>query len=143
MRPIWIMAALALVSACDRAPGAPPARSTGGMMQHQTGGTVDTTGLRDLPVPAEFQQGAELFAASCSSCHGEAALGTAQGPPLVHVVYEPNHHADLSFVMAAERGVRAHHWRFGDMPPRPEVSRDEVTEIVRYVRWLQREAGVY
>jgi len=113
------------------------------MMQHQTGGTVDTTGLRDLPVPAEFQQGAELFAASCSSCHGEAALGTAQGPPLVHVVYEPNHHADLSFVMAAARGVRAHHWRFGDMPPRPEVSRDEVTEIVRYVRWLQREAGVY
>lgn len=44
--------------------------------------------------------------------------------------------------MAGDRGVRAHHWRFGDVAPRPEVSREEVMEIVRYVSWLQREASV-
>ena len=66
-----------------------------------------------------------------------------EGPPLVHIIYEPSHHADAAFILAAERGVRAHHWSFGDMPPRPGVSRMEVMEIVRYVRWLQRESGVY
>jgi mono/diheme cytochrome c family protein len=112
-------------------------------MQHAEMAAVDTVGLRRLPVPAEFHRGAERFRASCASCHGEAALGSDQRPPLVHMIYEPNHHAGFSFVMAAERGVRAHHWSFGDMPPRPEVSREEVMEIVAYVRWLQREAGVY
>lgn len=76
-------------------------------------------------------------------CHGDVALGTAQGPPLVHIIYEPNHHADAAFLLAALRGVRAHHWGFGDMPPQPQVSREEMAEIVKYVRWLQREAGVY
>lgn len=143
LKPIRILTVLALLAACDRAPEPPQTSGMAGTMQHAEGGAVDTVGLRALPVPAEFQRGVELFQASCASCHGEAALGTDQGPPLVHTVYEPNHHADISFVMAAERGVRAHHWRFGDMPPRPEVSRDEVMEIVEYVRWLQREAGVY
>ena len=140
---ILTLTAFALLTACDRAPEPPQTPGMAGTMQHPAGGAVDTAGLRALPVPAEFRRGAALFQASCASCHGEAALGTDQGPPLVHIVYEPNHHADISFVMAAERGVRAHHWRFGDMPPRPEVSREEVMEIVRYVRWLQREAGVY
>lgn len=142
MKGILIIASLALVSACEGAPEPPPAQSMGGMSP-RAGTAIDTTGLRDLAVPAEFQQGAELFRASCSSCHGDAALGTALGPPLVHIVYEPNHHADIAFVMASERGVRAHHWGFGDMPPLPEVSRDQVLAIVGYVRWLQREAGVY
>ena len=105
--------------------------------------SIDTTGLRSLAVPAEFQTGKSLFEANCASCHGSAALGSAQGPPLVHAVYEPNHHADAAFLLAAQRGVRAHHWSFGDMPPVPGVSGEEVGVIAEYVRWLQRQAGVY
>ena len=113
-------------------------------MAHQgIGASLDTAGLRSLAVPVEFEKGKALFKASCASCHGEAALGTSQGPPLVHIVYEPSHHADAAFLLAAERGVRAHHWGFGDMSPVSGVSRDDIGEIIGYVRWLQRQAGVY
>lgn len=134
---------LALIAACERAPEPEPGAMPGMPGMAGMGAALDTAGLRGLAVPAELQQGQALFRASCAQCHGEAALGTAAGPPLVHPVYEPGHHADIAFVLAAERGVRAHHWGFGDMPPRPELARPQVMEIVGYVRWLQREAGVY
>ena len=94
-------------------------------------------------VPAELQAGERAFSTHCARCHGEQALGTNQGPPLVHKVYEPNHHGDAAFYRAAAQGVRAHHWQFGDMPKVEGVAEQEVTEIIRYVRWLQREAGIF
>jgi mono/diheme cytochrome c family protein len=90
-----------------------------------------------------FAPGERLFARSCAGCHGERAAGTAQGPPLAHRIYQPGHHADAAFVLAVRNGVRAHHWRFGDMPPVPGIGADDVAAIVGYVRWLQREAGIY
>lgn len=146
MKRICLVVLFTLLAACDRSPGdgaMPGMRRAGGMMRHVPGGVVDTAGLRDLAVPAEFQRGQELYQVNCAQCHGDAALGTAQGPPLVHIIYEPSHHADAAFLLATLRGVRAHHWAFGDMPPQPQVSREEMAEIVKYVRWLQREAGVY
>lgn len=111
---------------------------------HGAHGGTDAAALavRDLPVPSEHQAGRAAFDVHCAVCHGTAALGTEQGPPLVHVIYEPSHHADGAFYLAAAQGVRAHHWRFGDMPPVPDVTRDEVTAIIGYVRWLQRAAGI-
>ena len=94
-------------------------------------------------MPAELEGGRERFEASCAACHGQAALGTAQGPPLVHPYYEPRHHADAAFRMAASRGVRSHHWSFGDMPPVPGLQPGDVDTILAYVRWLQREAGLH
>lgn len=94
------------------------------------------------PTPAAYQRGAALFDSQCAACHGPQGAGTTQGPPLVHPIYEPGHHADAAFVRAVELGVRAHHWGFGDMPPVPDVTRDQVAEIVRYVRWLQRVSGI-
>ena len=46
------------------------------------------------PVPAEFQVGETTFNSTCAACHGKQAAGTDHGPPLVHKVYEPNHHGD-------------------------------------------------
>lgn len=105
----------------------------GGSCANQEAGTT----------PADVQKGEELFKANCFRCHGERGAGTAQGPPLVHKIYEPNHHADAAFQRAAASGVRAHHWQFGDMPKIDGVTPPEVTEIIRYVRWLQRQAGIY
>jgi hypothetical protein len=52
-------------------------------------------------------------------------------------------HADFAFLRAVQFGVAAHHWRFGNMPPVPGVTRRQVMEIVEYVRLLQREAVVF
>ncbi len=93
-------------------------------------------------VPAEYQRGEAKFNANCARCHGERAKGTDHGPPLVHKIYEPNHHGDAAFFMAAANGVRAHHWTFGDMPKIDGVTREDVEQIIQYVRWLQREAGI-
>lgn len=92
--------------------------------------------------PPEVAQGKALFEQNCAVCHGPAGDGTTQGPPLVHIIYEPNHHADAAFVLAARNGVRAHHWRFGDMAPLPDVTDQMVLEIVSYIRWLQRQVGI-
>ena len=80
--------------------------------------------------PPEVASGKTLFEQNCSVCHGPAGDGTTQGPPLVDIIYEPNHHADVAFVLAARNGVRAHHWRFGDMAPLPDVTESMVLEIV-------------
>jgi mono/diheme cytochrome c family protein len=94
------------------------------------------------PTPAEHLEGEALFTANCARCHGAAGRGSTVGPPLVHVIYEPSHHADAAFYLAAQQGVVAHHWNFGDMPPQPQVSREQLTRIIGYVRWLQRSAGI-
>lgn len=83
------------------------------------------------------EEGQKLFIANCSMCHGNNASGTAQGPPLVHKIYEPGHHGNASFVIAVARGVRAHHWDFGNMPAIPELTIDEINQVICYVRELQ------
>lgn len=92
--------------------------------------------------PAEFQGGEAKFNTHCARCHGERAAGTDHGPPLVQKIYEPSHHGDGAFYRAVANGVRAHHWPYGNMPKIPDVTDDEVAEIIQYVRWLQRQAGI-
>jgi mono/diheme cytochrome c family protein len=117
------IALLALLAACERRPDAQVELDPG-------------------PTPAEYAEGERLFTESCARCHGARASGTESGPPLVHRIYEPSHHADFAFQQAARLGVRAHHWRFGDMPPVTGVDTAAVGRIIGYVRWLQRKAGI-
>ena len=86
--------------------------------------------------------GEQLFIANCSMCHGVNATGTALGPPLVDEIYEPGHHPDASFVIAVARGVRQHHWQFGNMPAVPDLSIDQIQQVVCFVRQLQVAAGM-
>lgn len=92
---------------------------------------------------ARHKAGEEVFNKKCSHCHGIKGSGTDKGPPLVHVIYRSGHHSDLSFRLAVQNGVRAHHWRFGDMPPVEGVAGNEIEEIIKYIRTLQREAGIF
>lgn len=102
-------------------------------------------GVVDVKVPplsAAATRGKVAFDANCASCHGVNASGTDKGPPLVHDFYNPGHHADGAFFLAAKIGVRQHHWRFGNMPPQPQVTEEQVAAIVRYVRELQVANGI-
>jgi mono/diheme cytochrome c family protein len=104
------------------------------------------TTLAEIVVPAfspPAQRGLAAFVASCAGCHGEHAAGSDRGPPLVHKIYHPGHHADQAFVLAARNGTRAHHWRFGDMPAQRQVSPSDLDAIIRYVRELQQANGIF
>lgn len=96
-----------------------------------------------VPTPPGLAKGEALFTANCAACHGLGGKGSKQGPPFLDKIYEPNHHADMAFYRAAEMGVRAHHWKFGDMPKIPGTSRDDLTQIIAYIRWLQKQAGIF
>ncbi len=91
---------------------------------------------------ADAVQGQQIFQANCATCHGNAGNGTENGPPLIHKIYEPSHHGDMSFYMAAKQGVRSHHWKFGDMPPVEGVNDNDVTMILAFVREVQRHNGI-
>lgn len=111
-----------------------------------TGDPAQGRAIVEVTVP-EFEGKAVLgqlaFVAKCASCHGENAVGqVGVAPPLVHKIYEPSHHGDMAFVMAARNGVRAHHWKFGNMPPVDGITDAEVGTIVAYVRALQRANGI-
>lgn len=86
--------------------------------------------------------GKHAFDANCAQCHGGNGSGTDKGPPLVHDIYNPGHHADESFHRAVRQGVRQHHWPFGDMPAQPQVSDAQVADIVRFVREVQLANGI-
>lgn len=121
--------------------GAVVALRLGGAPEATAEAIVEITVPDTLPATAEA--GRAVFEANCAQCHGVNAVGViGAGPPLVHVIYEPNHHGDGSFHLAVQRGVRAHHWRFGDMPPVQGVPPGDVDRIIAYVRTLQRANGI-
>jgi len=87
--------------------------------------------------------GKKVFEKSCAACHGINAAGTDRGPPLIHSLYRPGHHGDDAFYMAATRGVIAHHWRFGNMPPvQEQISEAQMRWLVKYIREMQVANGV-
>ncbi len=86
--------------------------------------------------------GKALFANHCAGCHGGDLKGSEKGPPLLHKIYEPSHHADAAFQLAVANGVRAHHWKFGDMAPVKGVTPDDVAHVTAYVRAEQRKVGI-
>lgn len=101
----------------------------------------------EIVMPDALSPRAELgklsFDRVCAACHGDNAVGKLGiAPPLVHIIYEPNHHGDESFQRAVAMGVPAHHWRFGNMPAIPDMDRGEVALITEYVRALQRANGI-
>ncbi|MCF6305815.1 MAG: cytochrome c [Rhodobacteraceae bacterium] len=87
------------------------------------------------------RQGEVAYNVNCVSCHGINLAGTDKGPTFLHRVYVAGHHADMAFILAARRGVRAHHWRFGNMPPQPEISDEDLGAVITYIREIQAANG--
>jgi mono/diheme cytochrome c family protein len=87
-------------------------------------------------------EGKALYNKHCAVCHGADLKGSDKGPPMLHKVYEPSHHSDAAFQLAAKNGVKAHHWKFGDMAPVPQVTPDDVAHITAYIRAEQRKVGI-
>ncbi len=94
------------------------------------------------PVAADqLELGAGVYAASCASCHGEDLRGTDKGPSHLSIVYQAGHHPDPSFESAIQNGTPRHHWNFGDMPPVPGLSEQEIAAVITFVRSEQDRLG--
>lgn len=97
---------------------------------------------QEFRVPFKYALGKNLFEKNCGSCHGISGNGSDKGPPFMHKIYEPSHHGDEAFYRAALYGVKSHHWKFGDMAPVPGIERRDISKILPYLRWLQRQNGI-
>lgn len=118
------------------------------MVPPDTSSLAEGAPIADVAIPAELsaeaRMGKRAFEAKCAECHGANAAGqNGVAPPLVHRIYEPSHHSDMAFVLAAKNGVRAHHWNFGDMPRVEGLTNGDVEMIARYIRELQKENGIF
>ncbi|MBR9763583.1 MAG: cytochrome c [Rhodobacteraceae bacterium] len=118
------------------------------MVPPDTSEIAEGATIVEVSLPAELsseaQIGQRVYEAKCAECHGANAAGqNGVAPPLVHKIYEPSHHSDMAFVLAAKNGVRAHHWNFGNMPPVEGLTDADVKMIARYVRELQAENGIF
>jgi len=86
--------------------------------------------------------GETYYNAKCADCHGVNGAGTEKGPTFLHKVYVKGLHGDESFQRAVQLGAPSHHWKFGDMPPVPGITRAEVAKIVTYIREVQAANGM-
>lgn len=130
-------AAAALTAAYLTSPGTPATAQ----------GADAAAAMVEVALPEALSANAELgrvlFEAKCAACHGDNATGLmGKAPPLIHKIYEPNHHGDEAFHRAVALGVRQHHWRFGNMPAVEGLTRGDVAMIIAYIRELQRENGI-
>lgn len=106
------------------------------------GARFATAGMTVPALTPTAQAGKAVFDKVCAQCHGPNAGGTRLGPPLIHPYYAPGHHGDDAFGNAVAKGVASHHWKFGDMPPQPDVEGKDVPGILAYVRELQAANGI-
>ena len=101
----------------------------------------------DTTMPAldrTFDEGARLYAGNCAQCHGKTLGGVVgNGPPFIHRYYNSGHHSDAAFYQAVTAGVQAHHWQFGNMPKIETLKRDQIVEIIKYIRAVQGANGLY
>lgn len=109
---------------------------------------IDNSAIVSIELPDELSKVAQIgklaFQSNCLACHGENAVGQkGVAPPLIHKIYEPSHHGDESFQRAVAVGVRAHHWKFGNMPAIEGLTRGDVKAIIAYVRELQEANGIF
>lgn len=140
---IAILLAL-LLAACNNqdADSKNKVTTTSTMPGHKMGNSNQSFVVKTPQVPFKHGLGKNRFQKMCGQCHGQWGNGSEQGPPLMHPFYKPSHHGDQAFYSAALRGVRAHHWQFGNMPPVSGATEKDMSSIIPFIRWLQRENGI-
>jgi mono/diheme cytochrome c family protein len=90
--------------------------------------------------------GQKTYQSICAACHGRDLRGTAAGPSMLAPVFAPGTHPDSAFYAAVDNGVSPHgHFEkstWGAMPALPTLDRDDLTNVIAYIRSQQRAAGI-
>ena len=88
-------------------------------------------------VPAEFKAGQNYYHRVCANCHGADALGKqTRAPGLIDPEYLSENFSDEEMYKQIIEGS-------DKMPPqRNKLSDPEVAEIIKYLRYSQKTAGI-
>jgi len=88
-------------------------------------------------VPAEFKAGQNYYHRVCANCHGADALGKqTRAPGLIDPEYLSENFSDEEMYKQIIEGSDKMRSR------RSKVSDAEVTEIIKYLRYSQKAAGL-
>lgn len=102
-----------------------------------------TLAAEEVEIPFHLAKGQMLYEKYCSSCHGLQLDGSDEGPPLIHAFYKPSHHGDKSFYRAVLKGVKQHHWNYGDMEPVAGMTPNKMDRLMPYVRYYQQQKKLF
>lgn len=88
-------------------------------------------------VPQEFKKGQEYFHRVCSNCHGSDAMGAnSKAPRLIDTDYVEKAFSNDEIRETILNGANK-------MPPQKNnVTADEITEIIKYLRHSQKAANL-
>lgn len=81
--------------------------------------------------------GMRLYVSHCEDCHGRNGVGTEKGPSLHYEIYHAPNLGQVAFHTAVKHGVQESRWEYGDMP-KSNLSFNEIEQVARYVRDVQR-----
>ena len=88
-------------------------------------------------VPAEFKAGQNYYHRVCANCHGTDALGKqTRAPGLIDPEYLSENFSDEEMYKQIIEGSDKMR------PQRSKVSDPEVAEIIKYLRYSQKAAGI-
>ena len=89
-------------------------------------------------VPAEYQVGQPTFHKVCAQCHGADAVGGKGAPTFLQEKFDPKNFPNGRMVRVILNGSDS-----GAMPAQKrKVNDEQIREIIKYIRYLQGEAGV-
>ena len=90
-----------------------------------------------LEVPEAYKKGQNIFHKICSNCHGSDGMGKhTKAPKLIDEEYLSPNFTDDDISETIINGT-------DKMPPQKKnVSTEEITEIIKYLRYSQKAAGL-
>ena len=89
-------------------------------------------------VPKEYQLGQTSYHRVCAQCHGADAMGGKRAPTFLQVKFDPNNFSNSRIARTIINGSNS-----GAMPSQKgRVNDEEIGEIIKYIRHIQKQAGI-
>ena len=90
-------------------------------------------------VPEDYLSGQEYFHKVCATCHGADAGGGNRAPSFLQEIFYSKQFSNQKIANTIINGSKS-----GSMPSQKNRVNDlQIRQIIKYIRFSQREAGVY
>ncbi len=104
------------------------------LMTLGTGCTVEPS----KTVPDPYIAGQAKFHDVCANCHGPDAMGGNKAPKLIQKKFISSNYSNQRIARTIINGSSS-----GAMPPQKrKISEKEISQIIKYLRYSQKEAGL-